>query len=54
MVSKVYLVFFTFRSMDVQIVSVVYLLSFDQCIRRPHLLMFRSNLEISSVPFIYF
>ena len=53
-VSEVYLVTWTFSSMDVQSFSELYLASFDPCIRKPYLLMLRSDLEISSVLFLSF
>ena len=53
-VSEVYLVTWTFRSMDVQSVSEFYLASFYPCIRKPYLLVLRSDLEISSVLFLSF
>ena len=52
--SEAYLVTWNFRSMDVQSVSEVYLASFDPCIRKPYLLMLRSDLEISSDLFLLF
>ena len=49
--SEAYLVTCTFRSMDVQFSSEVYLAYFYPCINKPYILMLRSILWISSILF---